>query len=228
MRRAHVATVRNAAGLILLAVSALAACGDDAGSPRADQVRTAASNAGLASDVQDFLALLSVSGEGTYQITYPNERSNGTLVVTQQPPNRRVDIISGTDVLESRLVRGDRKYDCTADDKGVLTCDTAGTATPAGAFDPDALNATVDKIVAAASSYDLTIKRRTLVRVEATCLITTRRADAPDDPTAADLGEVCLSAEGGVLRVISGATSLEATGYTTHIPKGIFDLPAKR
>lgn len=225
----HPPSARRAASAVAIAGFVLVAgCGgDDTASTRAQQGRDAAANAGLGEEVQDFFALATTSATSTYQVTYPNETGDGRLVVTQDPPNRRVDLVKGTEILESRLVRGEVGYTCLPEGEArELRCErTSGRAALGGTLDPKAIEQTVERLRERAADYTFEVTERALLGVKASCLVTERRAGAPDDPASGQKGTICLSPEGALLVVQSGDRSVAATGYTTAIPDGIFDLP---
>lgn len=203
------------------------ACGDD-GDRRASQARDVAADAGLAPAVQDFFELAARGASGRFQVTYPNERGDGRLVLTQDPPNRRVDLVTESHLVESRLVRGEVSYLCRPDDDGRLACErTGGNASIGGAFDDQLVAETIDKLRARADEYEFRVDSRKLVGTDASCLVTTPRPSAATGTSVPPKGTMCLSPEGALLVVQSGARSLSATGYTTDIPDGIFDLPVR-
>jgi hypothetical protein len=226
--------MRRLAVLVLAGVVIGAACSSGGGSAddqlaqqRADQARAAALNAGLSSEVGDFLALLGSSVTSSYQVTYPATEGAGSLVVSQSPPDHRVDITDGRDLLESHIIRDDASYRCVPP-KGAkaLRCTRSGSGdAPGGAFTPEALASTTDQLVAAAADYDLAVSRRTIAGARATCLTTTRKPGRPAPTDGAIDGRLCVSPEGVVLSVVRGDQHVEATGYTLEVPKGTFDLP---
>jgi hypothetical protein len=211
----------------LAAIAALAACGDgDAAAERADQVSDAAADAGLPADVADLLALLGRGTVATYQVVYPSEDGAGEVVVTQRPPDRRVDLVIDGEVRESTVLRDGVRYRCAPDGAGALACERTGTEPDeAGPFDADQLRRAVEAVAERAAGYDLRVVDREVLEVDARCLVTERRPDAPADPESADIGELCLSPEGAVLVASSGAERVAATDYATGVSDGIFDLP---
>ncbi|MDQ3642905.1 MAG: hypothetical protein M3450_15910, partial [Actinomycetota bacterium] len=130
------------AWLVLLLLTACAGS-DSAADTRADQVRAAADQAGLPDEVTDVLELAARGAEGTFQVTYPGEEG-ASLVVSQAPPNRRIDIVAGTVVTESRVFRDGVGYRCLppeGEPGGALECTRAQGALQApGAFTDEALD----------------------------------------------------------------------------------------
>jgi hypothetical protein len=220
--------------LLLVAVAALlalAACGDDGpaiGDQRADQVRAAASEAGLPADVADVLALAAKADGATFQIAYAGD-DGARLVVSQAPPDRRVDVIQGDVVVESRVLRDEIAYRCSPDTSsgakdGALTCRRAAGAIDAtGTFTDEALEDFVQQLVSSSKALDLKVTTRKIAGAEATCLTSTPKAGTPLDGTGPGTDELCLSREGAQLLVDHGGQRLVADRYSTQVPKGTFD-----
>ena len=206
--------------LIVLAVT-LGACGgggDGASDARADQLRESAAEAGLPDDVADVLALAARGAGATFQVTYPGE-DGAAVVISQDPPDRRVDVVVGDRILRSQVVRGGVGYRCEppADDPaGDLACRRAQSALDApGAFTDAALEEFTDEISASKDGLDLTVESRTIAGVDATCLVAT--------PDTGSTETICLSDEGAQLLVDAVGERLEASAYTTSVPEGTFD-----
>ena len=228
MRRRLVLTTLGAA--LVLAVMGAACGGDDdgVGSDRAAQVRAAAIEAGLDSEVADVLALAATGATATFQVTY--EGSDGAeVLVSQQPPNRRVDALTAGLIVQSQVVRDGIVYQCDlpADGKAgdALDCNRTSGAVPAqGAFTLDALTAFTDELAAAADSVDLTVETRTVADVEATCLVSAPVAGTPIDGSGPGVDTICLSADGAQLLVDVGGERVVAADYSTTVPEGTFDI----
>jgi hypothetical protein len=222
---------RVAAAVLALAVAA-AACsggGDSVRERRASQARDAARDAGLSGDVQDFLALASRASTATFQVTYPAaDESGAEIVVSQDPPDRRIDTVKGTKILESRIRHRSTSYLCRNQDSGWTCARTATGAAPlAGLFDEDAVRQTTLALKSAKVDYTFAVAGRRLAGVEATCLTTTRRRDRPGAARSPAAGTLCLSPDGVVLLIERPGQRLQASGYTTRPPKGTFTLPAR-
>jgi hypothetical protein len=186
--------------LLLLA----GACGDDGGDlgdERGDQVRAAARKAGLPADVADVLALAAQGETATFQVTYAGTEG-AKLVVSQAPPDRRVDVVAAGTVVESRVLRGGTAYRCELGEGAdpQLECDRAAGAIEApGTFTDAALDTF------------------------------TRQLAASRDGTTIDLNgpgaeTLCVSPEGAQLLVDAGGERLVAESYTTEVPEGTFDV----
>lgn len=225
--------MRRSPALAALAVAVLVsgACGedDDLAGERADQVREAALDAGLPAEVADVLALAARGATATFQLTYEGI-DGASITVSQDPPNRRVDALTDGLIVQSQLVRGNVGYLCELPDDGQpgdpLDCRRTEGAIPAdGAFTPDALSTFTDELSAVSGDFDLTVERRTVAGVEATCLITAPTAGTPIDGTTPGVDSICLSEDGAQLLVDSGGERVVASMYSTEVPDGTFDLP---
>jgi hypothetical protein len=210
---------------LVTAVLAPAACGDD-GDPtathRAGQVRAAALDAGVPDDVADLLALAASASGATFQVTYRGD-DGAELVVSQRPPDRRVDVVASGEVVQSRVARGSTTYRCDPLD-GALRCRRdGGSWRGPGAFSERALDELLEALTRARDAYDLTVEERVVAGTDASCLLTALRPGAEADDRGAT-GTLCLSEEGVQLLVDSGGERLEATGYTTRVPEGTFDV----
>lgn len=230
--RLRVRAAATAAAAIAVTL-ALAACGGgrpSAGDERADQVRAAAREAGLPREVADVLALAARGPTATFQITYAGT-DGATLVVSQEGTNRRVDVVSGTAIVESRVLRDGVGYRCEPatgpnGEQGTLTCRrAAGDLGVTGAVTDAAIATFTEELAASRSTLDLSVKRRTIAEVDATCLVSAPKGGTPldgtDDPTADTL---CVSAEGAQLLLDGDGERLVADAYTTTVPDGTFDV----
>src|SRR5438105_7942978 len=87
--------------LLLLALVVLAgACGSHpdtsqrTASGRQRQARDLARRAGLSVDVQDFLARYAAASASRFEVTYAPSSSGTTVALSQDPPRRRVDLVT--------------------------------------------------------------------------------------------------------------------------------------
>lgn len=224
-----------AAAIVALALAApLGACGDDeptAAEQRGDQIADAARDAGLSEDVAEVLALAAAEVDGTFRVAYEldDPDSDGLLrvAITQRPPDRRLDVVRPDGTADATIAADDASYQCSRAD-GAWRCELLTEAPgEGGLFEEGAMQRLVDSLIAASSSYEFSTERRRLVGVEAHCLVTRLRADAPDDPTLGAEGTLCVSAEGARLLSEVPSGSLRATEYDTEIPDEAFRLPAE-
>ena len=212
----------------LLIVLLLGACGgaDSAADRRADQVRSAAVESGLPGEVVDVLELAARGAEGTFQVTYAGEEG-ASLVVSQAPPNRRIDIVAGTVVTESRVFRDGVGYRCRPPEDapgGPLECTRAqGALQSPGAFSDEALDTFSAELADSRADLDLSVETRTIAGAEATCLVAIPEA-GPTDGTGPGVETICLSPEGAQLLLDAAGERLVAEGYTTDVPDGTFAI----
>ena len=236
------------AGALLATVAALSGCGDDGetqservAAERAEQVRELARDAGLSAEVGDFLATAAAVPAATYRVSYEaDDEAVVELVVTQLPPDRRIDITAeerDTTVSRSLFATDEGSYTCRkgstsesaigGTDKPVWFCATATEepATP-GAFLEGDLARTVTALRDATEHYDFRVTRRTLLGVRATCLVTELKEGAEADPALGPDGTLCVSPEGVPLLVDRPAGSLTASRYRTDVDPKQLELPA--
>jgi hypothetical protein len=210
-----------------LVLLSLLACSDEpsASEARADQIRAAAEEAGLDDEVADVLVLAARGVDGTFQVTYPG-KEGASVVVSQDPPDRRVDVVVGGQVVESRVVRAGVGYRCAppADDPdGSLECTRTESALEApGAFTDDALQTFTDDLIASRDEIDLAVESRTIAEVDATCLVAVPEP-GPTDANGPDVETICLSDAGAQLLVDAAGERVVAETYTTDVPDGTFD-----
>jgi hypothetical protein len=210
--------VRRAACLLVL--TALTACGDDP-SPadeRAEQLRSLAEDEGLGDDVAEVLELAARGIDATFQVSYPGEEGT-SIVVSQSPPNRRVDVVAGQRILESRVVRDDVGYHCAPppdDPGGQLDCTRRETTLDApGAFTEQALEAFAGELAETGDEVELRVEERTIAGVPASCLVAAPARGSPET--------ICFSDEGAQLLLDTAGERVEADAYTTDVPEGTFD-----
>lgn len=220
--------------LLLAAVTlglVVAACGgDDDGvtAQREEQIRDAAREAGLAGDVADLLALAARGTTARFQVTYEGT-GGAALVVSQDPPNHRVDVLTAGLVVESQVVRKGVAYRCQLPADGRpgddLDCRrTDGALEVPGAFTDAALATFTDEMLASAGDFDLTVEERTVADVEATCLVAAPKAGTTLTGSGPNVDTICLSGEGAQLLVDAGGQRVVATAYSTEVPEGTFDV----
>jgi hypothetical protein len=195
---------------------ALAACGDDprsAGEARADQVRDAAEDAGLPGDVADVLAAAAAGVDGTFRVTY--ELEGGTVVVTQRPPDRRIETASDDGSVDVLLTAGGRAHACT-DPPGPdgWTCEDLGSPPDEGVFDAADVEAFSDAL-AGGPGVELAVEARDVAGTPTRCIVSS--------PTPATL---CVAESGAILPVERPSGTLRAAAHTTDIPADAFDLPS--
>lgn len=216
---------------LLLAFLVLQATGcggdEDPGDERAEQVRAAALDSGLDDDVADFLALAARGQTATYQVTYPGPDEGSELVVANDPPNRRVDLVVDGRIVEVRLVLEGEAFLCTRAGSGerVSSCERTDAVVDApGLFDEPTLAEVTESLRDRADDFTFRIETVPIAGVEATCLVTEVREDRARSELGST-GTMCVSAEGALLKVNRDEETLEAREYTTEVPNNTFVRP---
>jgi len=213
-----------AAGLLVVG-----ACGDDAGEvadERSVQVRTAALDAGLPAEVADVLALAARGGSATFQVSYP--AADGTaIVVSQDPPDRRIDALEAGLIVESQVLVDGISYRCTLPDGGRagddLRCRRTSAALPGtGAFTEAALTRFTEDLAASLGTVELTVESRTVASTEVTCLVAS--PTGAEEGAAAGPDTICVAGDGTQLLVDVGGERMVADGYSREVPEGTFEL----
>lgn len=220
--------VRRVTVLLCLLVG-VTACGgdDDVADTRADQARSAALDAGLDEDVADFLSLAARGQTATYQATYPGPDEATSIVVANQPPDRRIDVLDDERIVETQIVLDGEALTCPRDVEAdaIVECErTDAIVEPLGAFGESSMEALTDALADRIDDYTFSIETSAIAGVEARCLVTNVRAGR-EQAELADSGTLCVSPEGALLRVAQGDEVLEATEYTTDIPDNTFVRP---
>jgi hypothetical protein len=205
------------------------ACGkDDVESTRAKQIRTAAEEAGLDDDVIEVLVLASKGPSATYQVTYPGEGTT-ELVVSQSPGRHRVDVVAAGRIVQSTVIRNGTAYTCAPpkdDPEGALDCDrSSGTVGDSiGVFDDEALDQFTADLGKADDATTISVESREVAGVEVQCIRSHPKTGSPSDGTGPTDETLCLSDEGAPLLVDAGTDRLQASGYSTTVPDGTFDV----
>lgn len=226
-----------AAAVVVAAAAAAFAVGrrDDSGDgdpagERAEQVAAAGEEAGLPPDVVALLADAATGTASTFQVTYEVADPAGApqrITVTQQPPRRRLDVQRADGTADATIDTGDATYQCALLESA-WRCDLLREGAPtAGLFDPTVIDRLADALTSAVADYRFTVETRTLVDVEARCLVTTLRDEARDDPALGASSTLCLSPEGAQLLTEVPTGTLRAVEYRTEIPADAFALPAE-
>ena len=177
-------------------------------------MRDAASDAGFDDDVADLLGDAAAAVDATYSVTYAVE--TGSVVVTQRPPDRRVETTSADGTVDVVLTVDGATHACTnPPGDEAFRCDQLGAPPATGVFDADAVAAFTDALAESADTFDLRVEQDTIVATDARCLVT--------EPPSARL---CIAATGAILLVERPTGTLRATAYTTDVPDAAFVLPA--
>jgi glucose/arabinose dehydrogenase len=210
---------------VLLAVIAVA-CGQHksatqkAASAREKQARDVAHKAGLAPDVQDFLALYASAAGHKFSVTYAKATNGTTVVLIQDPPRRRVDVVSPP-VTRSVFVTAKGTFDCALQDQK-WACETAPQQEAApGLLAPGDITRTAAELKAARTNYTFKVTSKKVAGTDASCLSTT-----PKKGVTGEGSTLCLSPEGAVLLVEGNGNPLKAARYSTTVDERLLQLPA--
>lgn len=220
------------AAAALAGAALVVGCGDDASRGAADeraaQVRDAARDAGLDEDVAEVLALAARGSAASYQVTYPGP--DGTaVVVSQDPPDRRIDALQAGLIVESQVLVDGVTYRCTLPEGGragdELRCQRTSAALPGtGAFTVEALEEFTDQLAASVDQVTMAVDTRTVAGEAVTCLVATPRPETVPEGTEASADTICVNDAGVQLLVDVGGERLVADAYSATVPKGTFDL----
>lgn len=221
------------AALAVAAAVATAACSDDAltaGDERVEQARRAAADADLPAAVGDFLADAAASIDATYRVAYEladGEGGTREVIVTQRPPDRRVDIANADGTLDATITTGGETHQCTRPpDEREWICETLGDPPEVAGFDEAAVTQLSESLARASDDYDLEIEERTVAGTPVRCLVTRLRADAAADPQLGTDGALCLAAStGAVVLVERPVGTLRAVEYRDDVAPDAFDVP---
>ena len=204
-----------------------AACSGGAPADNADQVVDAVETTSLPEQFEEFLALIVLGVDAEYSASYDAESADGStqFLVSQRPPDRRVDVVGENGDLDSTILLGGTTYHCQRS-SGEWACEALGdpAGVPTGLFDPDALEAAVKRLEDSQADYDFEFPSRTVANTETSCIVA-----LPENPVDSAIfpgGTVCLSEDGVVLLLERPGESLEATRYETTVDDDSFTLPA--
>jgi hypothetical protein len=194
---------------------------------RSQQARDLARQAGLAPDVQSFMARAAGVGAATFTVVYDLGRGQRSIVM-QRPPDRRVEIegMGGPTALDRYLFTAQGTYSCHRD-QGPWSCQRGGDAPTIGAFSPDTIGQTVAALSQSTAAYDFSVQSRRIAGVAGSCLVTTLKPDHPADPSLGVRGALCIAPSGAILAVDGTTTSVTALHYSSSVAGGAFALPAK-
>jgi len=211
---------------VVLTVIAVAACGqhespaEKTAHARENQAREVARKAGLSVPVQDFLALYSTAASNTFTVTYGPSASGTSIVLVQEPPQRRVDVVAAP-VTRSVFVTRQGTFECSLQDQK-WTCQQSQQqeGTP-GLLAPADIDRTVAELTSARTNYTFAVTTKKVANTDARCLVTTPK------PGVGGAGStLCLSSRGAVLLVEGAGNPLRAVRYSTSVDSRRLALPA--
>jgi hypothetical protein len=194
---------------------------------RAAQARAVARQAGLAPDVQSFLASAAGASQATYTVVYDQGSGQSTTVIAR-PPDRRIDVVgaAGAGSNDRIVIRDQATFVCHLDAKR-WTCVSGITSAPGGPFTPDAITSTIGSLAQLSQTYEFSVATRPMLGLLARCLTASHRSGQSADPTVGDRAVICIAPSGVILRVEDSGNPLQATSYRETVPSGAFTLPAR-
>jgi hypothetical protein len=200
-----------------LVSAACAGCsrGDDSGleevvATRSSQARAAAEEAGLPKGVADVVALAARAPAATFSAVYATSELDGTVVVHQRPPRRRVDVVDGSGETVQVFISDGEAATVACDHRPrgwhCAPVPVGSGASSLGAFTPAALDALVAAL-AGASPRSVLAESATVAGTRARCV-----RSGPAD-------RLCVSTTGVPLLIerSDGGSSLRATTYRTAV-----------
>jgi hypothetical protein len=219
--------VRRLVSLAVLAVLA-PGCGDDdptAGEARAEQIRAAAEEAGLDGQVVDVLGDAAAAVDETYRVVY--ELDGRVVTVSQQPPDRRVDVVSDDGSADATISVDGTAYACSdpPGDDG-WRCEVLGDPTADGAFGEADVTELAGALTSGVEDYEFSTEQREVAGTGVTCLVTRLRTGRSADAALGEEGVLCVAASGAVLLAERPSGTLRATEYSTTVADDAFELPA--
>jgi len=180
-----------------------------------------AHQAGLSPDVQDFLALYASAAGKRFSVTYEKSAAGSTIVLVQDPPLRRVDVVTPP-VTRSVFVTRQGSFDCALDNQKWTCRQSQDQQAQPGLLAPADITRTAAELKAARTNYDFKIVDKKVAKTDARCLVTTPKAGVGGAGST-----LCLSPEGAVLSVEGAGNPLTAAAYTTDVDVRRLELPAK-
>jgi hypothetical protein len=212
-------------GVVAVLLLLAAACGQHE-SPaqktaheRENQARQVASKAGLSPQVQDFLALYSTAANNSFSVTYGPSAAGTSVVLLQDPPLRRVDVVAPP-VTRSVFVTRQGTYECALQNQQ-WTCQPSQQQEAApGVLAPADIDRTVAELKDAKTNYAFSVTHKTIAGTEARCLVT-----KPKPGVTGGGSTLCLSSRGAVLLVVGAGNPLRAVKYSTSVDTRRLQLP---
>jgi hypothetical protein len=209
---------------VVVAITAVA-CGQHdspaqkAAHERQTQARQVAAKAGLSPAVQDFMARYASAASNAYSVTYGPSGAGTSIVVEQDPPLRRVDVVVPP-VTRSVFVTKQGTYECAlADQKWTCQQSQQQEATP-GLLAPADIARTVAELTTAKTNYTFAVTNKKIAGTDTRCLVT-----KPKPGVAGGGSTLCLSSRGAVLLVDGAGNPLRAVKYSTSVDDRRLQLP---
>jgi hypothetical protein len=211
---------------VLLAIVAVA-CGrhetpaEKTTHARENQARDVARKAGLSVPVQDFLTLYATAASNTFSVTYGPSAAGTSIVLLQDPPQRRVDVVAPP-VTRSVFVTRQGTYECSLENQKWSCQQSQQQEGAPGLLAPADIDRTVAELKAARTNYTFAVTNKKVANTDSRCLVTTPR------PGVAGAGStLCLSSRGAVLLVEGAGNPLRAVRYSTSVDSRRLALPTQ-
>jgi hypothetical protein len=217
---------RAIAGVLALALVAVA-CGrhetpaEKTTHARENQARDVARKAELSVPVQDFLALYATAASNTFSVTYGPSPAGTSIVLLQDPPQRRVDVVAPP-VTRSVFVTRQGTYECSLQDRKWNCQQSQQQEGPPGLLAPADIDRTVAELKSARTNYTFTVTSKKVANTDTRCLVTTPRPGVGGGGST-----LCLSSRGAVLLVEGAGNPLRAVRYSTSVDSRRLALPAQ-
>jgi hypothetical protein len=186
---------------------------------REKQAREVASKSGLSPEVQDFLALYATAANNRYTVTYGPSGAGSSIVLVQDPPLRRVDVVSPP-VTRSVFVTKQGTYDCALQNQQWSCQQSQQQEGAPGLLAPADIDRTVAELKAAKTNYSFSVINKKVAGTDTKCLVT-----KPKPGVAGDGSTLCLSSRGAVLLVEGAGNPLRAVKYSTSVDERRLQLP---
>lgn len=215
MRRAVIALL----AVVAVACTSHHSAAQKTAQKRQDQARQVARSAGLSPSVQDFLALYATAADSAFTVTYGPSQAGSSIVLTQDPPLRRVDVVN-QGLTRSVFVTKQGTYDCAQQDKQWACQQSPQQEGTPGLLAPADIARTVSELKAAKTNYTFSVTTRDIAGTGVRCLVT-----KPRPGVSGGSSTLCLSSLGAVLLVDGTGNPLQAVKYSTSVDDKKLRLP---
>jgi hypothetical protein len=205
--------------LVTTACTSTKTAAEKTAAKRESQARSVAREAGLSTGVQDVLALYARAADSAFTVTYGPSQAGSSIVVMQDGPVRRVDVID-QGVTRSVFVTKQGTYDCALQDKQWACQQSQQQEGTPGLLAPADVQRTVAELKAAKTNYTFSVTNRKIAGTGVSCLVTKPRPGVSGDGST-----LCLSQQGAVLLVEGTGNPLQAVKYSPSVDDKKLRLP---
>jgi hypothetical protein len=186
---------------------------------RQKQARDAARKAGLSVATQDLLATYATAAENSFTVTYGPSGAGASIVLIQDPPLRRVDVVSPP-VTRSVFVTKQGTYECALDNQKWSCQQSPQQEAAPGLLAPADIDRFVAELKDAKTNYVFSVANKKVANTDTRCLVTKPKAGVTGGGST-----LCLSQQGAVLLVEGAGNPLRAVKYSTSVDKRRLQLP---